>query len=38
MSNIVDIMRKTWNHLEQWVFEKWELLKGVKKRGLGAVI
>jgi hypothetical protein len=28
---------KSWNRLEQWVFEKYELLKGVEKREMDVV-
>ena len=34
---MVDIVRNTWNQLEQWVFEKYELLKGEGKREMGVV-
>ncbi len=33
----VDIVRNYWNHLEQWVFEKYDLLQGLEKEGLGVV-
>jgi NADPH-dependent 7-cyano-7-deazaguanine reductase QueF-like protein len=26
-----------WNQLEQWVFEKWELIQEIEKRELGVV-
>jgi hypothetical protein len=31
---VVEIDAKTWNQLEQWVFEKFELLKEVGDMGL----
>lgn len=34
---LVDITSKTWNQLESWVFEKYELLKGVGNREMGVV-
>ncbi len=34
---LVDIVLKTWNQLECWVFEKWELINGGEKREIGVV-
>lgn len=34
---MVDIVPKTWNRLESWVFEKWELLNEVGKGEMGVV-
>lgn len=31
----MDMPSKTWNQLEHWVFERWELLKDVGNRELG---
>lgn len=28
---------KSWNQLEQWVFEKWELIQGIEKKEMGVV-
>ncbi len=34
---IVDMVLSNWNQLEDWVFERWELINGGKKRGMGVV-
>jgi hypothetical protein len=34
----VDIPSNTWNQLEQWVFEKWELINGGEKREMGVIL
>lgn len=36
MGNVY-ITQNTWNHLEHWVFEKWELSKGGGKKEMNVV-